>query len=58
VIEAGKNKLGLELSVIKEYFDLLYCDFDDKKVQAMGLFFDSLLDQGILNERADIEFFI
>ncbi|MBT3178491.1 MAG: menaquinone biosynthesis protein [Desulfobacula sp.] len=58
VIEAGKNKLGLERSVIKEYFDLLYCDFDDKKVQAMGLFFDSLLDQGILNERADIEFFI
>jgi chorismate dehydratase len=57
VIEAGKNKLGLERSIVKEYFDLLYCDFDSKKIQAMGLFFDSLFDQGILDKRADIEFF-
>jgi chorismate dehydratase len=57
VIEAGKNKLGLERSMVKEYFDLLYCDLDDKKIQAMGLFFDSLFDQGILDKRASIEFF-
>jgi len=57
VIEAGKNKLNLEQSIIKEYFDLLYCDLDDKKIMAMRLFFGSLLDQGIINERPDIRFF-
>jgi len=57
VIEAGKNKLNLEQLVIKEYFDLLYCDLDGQKIKAMQLFFDSLLDQGILNEKADMEFF-
>ncbi len=58
VIEAGKNKLGLERSMVKEYFDLLYCDLDDKKIKAMVLFFDFLFEQGILNEKVDIEFFI
>lgn len=57
VIEAGKNKLNLNQSLIKEYFDLLYCDLDSKKIKAMQLFFDSLFDQGILNEKADIELF-
>jgi chorismate dehydratase len=50
--------LGLERSMVKEYFDLLYCDLDDKKIKAMALFFNSLFDQGILNEKVDIEFFI
>jgi chorismate dehydratase len=57
VVEAGKNKLNLDQSVIKEYFDLLHCDFDDNKIKAMQLFFDSLLGQGILNEKPDITFF-
>ena len=57
IVEAGTNKLNMDQSVIKEYFDLLYCDLDGNKIKAMQLFFDSLLDQGILNERADIEFF-
>ncbi|MCD4720600.1 MAG: menaquinone biosynthesis protein [Desulfobacula sp.] len=57
VIEAGKNKLNLDQSLIKEYFDLLYCDLDDQKVKAMEVFFDSLLDQGILDEKPDITFF-
>ncbi len=57
VIETGQNKLGLKRSVIKEYFDLLYCDLDDEKINAMALFFDSLFDQGILNKRVNIEFF-
>jgi chorismate dehydratase len=57
VIDAGKNKLNLERSIIKEYFDLLYCDLDEKKIKAMGLFFDSLFDQGILNKRTTIDFF-
>lgn len=57
IIDAGKNKLKLKESIIKEYFDLLYCDLDDKKIKAMGLFFDSLFDQKILNEKADLCFF-
>lgn len=57
VIDAGTNKLGLERSVIKEYFDLLYCDLDDKKIKAMALFFDYLFDQAILKEKVDIQFF-
>jgi len=57
VIEAGKNKLGLKRSIVKEYFDLLYCDLDDQKIKAMSIFFDSLLEQGILNKKVDIEFF-
>ena len=57
IIEAGKNKLNLKESVIKDYFDLLYCDLDEKKIKAMALFFNSLLDQGILNEKPDLAFF-
>ncbi|MCD4721292.1 MAG: menaquinone biosynthesis protein [Desulfobacula sp.] len=57
VVEAGRNKLNLDQSVIKEYFDLLHCDLDDNKIKAMQLFFDSLFDQGILNEKAGIIFF-
>ncbi len=57
VIEAGKNRLNLDQSVIKEYFDLLHCGFDDNQIKAMQLFFDSLFDQGILNEKPDIMFF-
>lgn len=57
IVEAGKNKLNLSSSVIREYFNLLHCDLDDKKKRAMRLFFDSLLDQGIIKERAEICFF-
>ncbi len=57
VIDAGARKLGLEQSIIKQYFDLLLCDLDEQKVRAMALFFDSLLDQGILSEKANIRFF-
>ncbi|NOX34547.1 MAG: menaquinone biosynthesis protein [Deltaproteobacteria bacterium] len=57
VIRKGKDKLNLEESLVKEYFDLLYCDLDDKKIKAMGLFFDSLFDQEILKERPKIKFF-
>lgn len=57
VINAGKNKLDIERSIIKEYFGLLYCDLDEKKIKAMGLFFDSLFDQKILKEKIEVEFF-
>ncbi|MBU1343154.1 MAG: menaquinone biosynthesis protein [Proteobacteria bacterium] len=57
IVEAAKNKLGLEKSIVKEYFELLFCDLDDKKIKAIGIFFDSLLDQGIIKQRPDIRFF-
>lgn len=57
IITAGKNKLNLKESIIKEYFDLLYCDLDDRKIKAMELFFDSLLDQEIIIEKPEIQFF-
>ncbi len=57
VVEASAKKLKIEQKRIREYFDLLFCDLDPGKVKAMGLFFDSLFDQGILTEKADIRFF-
>jgi len=57
IVEASARKLNLDQNRIREYFDLLFCDLDPEKIQAMGLFFDSLFDQGILAKRADICFF-
>jgi len=53
----GGSQLNMDQSVSQAYFDLLYCDLDDNKIKAMQLFFDSLQDQGILNERPEIQFF-
>jgi len=47
----------MDQSIIKAYFALLYCDLDDNKIEAMQLFFDSLQDQGISNEKPEIQFF-
>ncbi len=57
VIDAGQKKLNLERSFVRKYFDLLYCDLDDRKIKAMAMFFDSLLEQGVLDDPAEIEFF-
>ncbi len=57
VVDAGKNKLLLKDSIINEYFDLLYCDLDNEKVKAMGMFFNFLFEQGIISEKAGIDFF-
>jgi len=57
VIDAGQKKLNLEKSFVRKYFDLLHCDLDDRKIQAMAMFFDSLLEQGVLVDPAEIEFF-
>ncbi len=48
VVEAGQKMTRLSKSILEEYFKLLHCDLDGKKINAMGLFFDSLLEQGIL----------
>lgn len=57
IIEASAQKLNLSQDQISEYFDLLFCDLDDKKITAMGLFFESLHQQGILSEKPEICFF-
>ena len=57
IISDGQKKLGISQSLVKTYYDLLVCDLDPLKVKAMGLFFDSLYDQGILGEKAEIKFF-
>ena len=57
VIKAGQKKLGLDRGIISKYYDLLHCDLDDEKTKAMDLFFDSLFKQGVIPEKADIEFF-
>jgi len=57
VVEASARKLKIEQKRVREYFDLLFCDLDPEKVKAMGMFFDSLSEQGILTEKVDIRFF-
>ncbi|OGR10885.1 MAG: ABC transporter substrate-binding protein [Desulfobacterales bacterium RIFOXYA12_FULL_46_15] len=57
IITISANKLSIEEKRIKEYFDLLFCDLNHEKIKAMGIFFDSLFDQGILTEKAEIGFF-
>ena len=57
VIDAGQRRLGLDREVIADYYQHLYCDLDDKKVEGMGLFFDSLFEQSILSAPAKIQFF-
>lgn len=57
IVEASAKKLNMDQNPIREYFNLLFCDLDQEKIHAMGLFFDSLFDQGILVEKAEILFF-
>lgn len=57
IIKEGQNKLGISKEVVKQYFDLLYCDLDDQKIRAMGIFFDSLYERNILKNKVDIQFF-
>lgn len=57
IVASGQAKLNLNHRTIQRYFELLHCDLDKKKIDAMGLFFDSLYDQGVLSEKAAIRFF-
>jgi chorismate dehydratase len=56
VIMDGQKRTRFEYALIKQYFDLLYCDLDEKKITAMQLFFDSLFEQNVLNRKPVIEF--
>lgn len=57
VVEESSKRIGISRELARQYFDLLLCDMDDVKIKAMGMFFDSLYDQGVLKEKAGIEFF-
>lgn len=57
VEETGSLKLGLSRSLVKDYFQLLYCDLDDPKIQGMKKFFDLLFVHNILAEPVKVEFF-
>lgn len=57
VIRIGQKKSGLDSATVKRYFQHLHCDLDPLKIKAMGLFFDALMEQGILTEKVQIEFF-
>jgi chorismate dehydratase len=56
VIAKGQKMTDLDHSLVKEYFDLLYCDLDEKKIIAMQLFFDSLYEQDALKQKPVLEF--
>ncbi len=56
VIADGQKRTHFEYALIKQYFDLLYCDLDEKKITAMQLFFDSLFEQDVLTRKPVIEF--
>lgn len=57
IIVKRAKQLGLKQSVIKEYFDLLYCDLDKEKIRAVDLFFCSLFQMGLLKEKPVLNFF-
>lgn len=57
IIKSGADKLGLDESMVREYYDLLFCDLDGKKVEAVKNFFDSLYDLKIFPDRVNLEFF-
>jgi chorismate dehydratase len=57
VIDAGQKKLGLPVSLIKTYYNCLFCDLDARKIQAMTRFFDILYQKKILTSPVDVCFF-
>lgn len=57
IIRSGADKLGLDELKIREYYDLLFCDLDKEKKQALQLFFDSLYDINFFREKVELRFF-
>ena len=57
IVKMASLKLKLDQKIVKQYFDLLFCDLDENKIEAMGVFFDYLYEQGILAEKAEIQLF-
>ena len=57
VISAGQAKLGLPASLVRTYYQHLFCDMDALKIQAMTRFFEILYRQKILTSPVDVTFF-
>lgn len=57
VVQAGAQKLNLEIPYVQEYFKRLLCDLDDAKVEGLTCFFDALHRHGIFPEKVNVRFF-
>jgi chorismate dehydratase len=57
VIAAGQAKLGLPASLVKKYYQHLFCDMDALKIEAMTRFFDILYREKILPSSVAVRFF-
>ncbi|MEX1299591.1 MAG: menaquinone biosynthesis protein [Desulfotignum sp.] len=57
VIAAGQAKLGLPASLVKKYYQHLFCDMDALKIEAMTWFFDILYREKILPSPVAVRFF-
>ncbi|MEX1301870.1 MAG: menaquinone biosynthesis protein [Desulfotignum sp.] len=57
VIAAGQAKLGLPASLVKKYYQHLFCDMDALKIEAMTRFFDILYREKILPSPVAVRFF-
>ncbi|MBT3388401.1 MAG: menaquinone biosynthesis protein [Desulfobacula sp.] len=57
IIKITSQKIQLDQKIVKEYFELLFCDLDEKKIEAMKVFFDYLYEEEIFREKANIQFF-
>lgn len=57
IIAEGQQKLGLDHALVKQYYDLLSCDLEPLKIDAMEKFFDSLHGQRIIDGKVKIRFF-
>jgi chorismate dehydratase len=57
VIRAGASKLSLPEARVREYYECLFCDLDERKIRALDLFFRSLNQEGIFRDPVALEFF-
>ncbi|MFO7748611.1 MAG: menaquinone biosynthesis protein [Desulfobacteraceae bacterium] len=57
VIDTGAKKLNLDNGLVRTYYDLLFCDLDGKKVQALELYFAMLYKNGLFADKVAVEFF-
>ena len=57
IIKTGAEKLNLDQSLVKEYYNHLYCDFDLEKIKALEMFFKFLYEEKILKEKVKVELF-
>jgi len=57
VIDRGVGKLRLPRSLIECYYQVLFCDLDRPKIQALEHFFERLYTDKLFTERVKVELF-